>query len=300
MAMNTGNFSELLYPGQAGIWGLSYPGYKDEWKELGFEVKGSKQAYEKTTGMTGFGLAPVKTEGSGVTYDEAYQGYTQTLTHVVRALGYTVTREMYSDDQYDKINKLPAALKWSMMETKEWDMANIFIRAFSSSYTGADGKELCATDHPLVAGGTEQNELSTSADLSMTSLEQAFIDIGDMVNDRGLFANLRAMKLLIPSELEWTVKQILNSEKDPESNYNAINPARGIFPQGYAVNHFFTDADAWFILTSCQSGLVVYDRWPLDFTKDNDWDTDNAKFKSTMRYIMGWDDFRHVFGSPGA
>lgn len=298
--INTGSFSELLYPGLSGWWGLSYVGFKEEWKELGFEVKKSSQAYEKTAGMTGFGLAVTKTQGTGVTYDDAYQGYTQTLTHVVKGLGFIVTREMFSDDQYGKINQLPKALKWAMMETKEWDMANVFNRAFNSSYTGPDSKELCATDHPLIVGGTEQNELSTAADLSMTSLEQALIDIQDMTNDRGLFANVRPQKLIIPPELEWTAKQLLGSEKDPESNYNAINPAKGLFPGGYAVNHFLTDADAWFILTTCQQGLVVYDRWPLDFTKDNDFDTDNAKFKSTMRYIMGWDDWRQVFGSPGA
>jgi len=300
MANYTTNFTELLYPGLMGIWGLSYPGYTGEWKKLGFEVKKSKKKYEKTLGLTGFGLAATKTEGNSVTYDDAYQGYTQTLTNVVKGLGFIVSKEMYTDDQYDKINALPKALKWSMLETQEWDMANVFNRAFNSSYTGADGKELCATDHPLVAGGTEQNELSTSADLSMTSLEQAMIDIADMTNDRGLLAGLKVKKLIVPPELAWTAQQLMGSDKDPESNYNAINPAKSLFPEGFVVNHYLTDPDAWFILTTAQSGLVFYDRWPLEFTKDNEFDSDNAKFKATMRYIMGWDDFRQVFGSPGA
>ena len=299
MAATTGTFSELLYPGLKAIWGTSYKDYPEVYPKCGFRVESSNQAYEKTLSMTGFGLASVKGEGSSVTYDEAYQGYTQTLTHVGYGIGFQVTSEMYDDDQYGKIKALPKALAKSVRDTIEQYAANIYNNAFTSG-TGPDGSYLCVTTHALIGGGTEQNCLSTAADLSMTSLEQAFIDIGDIVNDRALLANIKAQKLVIPPELEWTVRQILESDKDPESNYNAINPAKGIFPGGYVVNPWLTDADAWFIVTDSPYGLVFYWRKRPEFTKDNDFDSDNAKYKTTFRMSVGWDDWRGVYGTPGA
>ncbi len=298
MSLATGNFGELLYPGLKSIYGDAYKDYPEEFSKI-FRMETSKQAYEKTLGMTGFGLASVKTEGSGVAYDDAYQGYTQTLTHVAYGLGFIVTSEMYEDDQYGKIKALPKALKRSVNHTIEQYAANILNNAFSSG-TGPDTSYLCVTTHALVGGGTEQNCLSTSADLSMTSLEQAFIDIGDLVDDRGLLTYIKAKKLIIPPELEWTAKQILQSDKDPESNYNAINPAKGIFPEGFMVSHYMTDSDMWFIETDAPQGLVFYWRKKPEFTKDNDFDTDNAKFKTVYRCIVGWDDWRGIYGSPGA
>lgn len=298
MTMISSNFGELLYPGLKAIWG-DYPAKPEIYTQV-FRVENSTQAYEKTLGMTGFGMAVTKTEGGSISYDDAYQGLTQTLNHVTKGLGFIVTREMAEDDQYRKINRLPENLRFSINQTIEYDAASVLNNAFSSSYKGADGKELCATDHPLLDGTTEQNELSTAADLSMTSLEQAFIDIGDIVNDRSMLINIRGRKLVIPTELEWTVRQLLESDKDPESNYNAINPAKGIFPSGYVVWPYLTDADAWFILTDAPYGLVYYWRRRPDFSRDNDFDTENAKFKSTYRSVYGWDDFRGVFGSPGA
>ena len=298
MATNTTNMSELLYPGMRAIWGLSYKDYTPEWSQI-FPVQQSKKAYEKTMGMTGFGLASTKTQGSSVDYDDPYQGPTHTVTHYVRGLGYIVTKEMYTDDQYNKINALPKALKKSMLQTKEIDHANVLNRAFSSSYTGADGKELCATDHVLYGGGTEQNELSTSADLSLTALEQAYIDIGEMVDDRGLSMSLRPTKIIVALENDWTAKQLLGSQLDPETpSSNAINPAKGILP--YMVNHYLTDPDAWFILIDAENGLVSYSRWPLEFGKDNDFNSDNMLNKATERYSVAWDDFRGIYGSPGA
>jgi hypothetical protein len=298
MATNTTNMSELLYPGLKAVWGLSYPEYTAEWSQI-FKTTSSKQAYEKTLGLTGFGLATIKTQGNGVDYDDPFQGATHTVTHFVRGLGFIVTKEMFTDDQYNKINALPAALKYSMIQTKEIDHANILNRAFSSSYTGADGKELCATDHPLLGGGTEQNEPTTASDLSLTALEQAMIDIGDMTNDRGLRIALKGMKLIVTPSNDWTAKQLLGSSQDPETPAsNAINPAKGLMP--YIVNHYLTDSDAWFILTDCPNGLVAYSRWPLEFGKDNDFNSDNALFKATERYSASWDDFRGIYGSPGA
>lgn len=298
MATTTTNMSELLYPGMRVIWGLSYKDYSPEWSKI-FPVVQSKQAYEKTMGMTGFGLAATKAEGDGITYDNPYQGSTHTVYHYVRGLGYIVTKEMYTDDQYNKINALPKALKKSMLQTKEIDHANVLNRAFSSSYKGADGKELCATDHPLLGGGTEQNELSTSADISLTALEQALIDIADMTDDRGLAMNLKGVLLICAVENEWTVRQLLGSVQDPETPAsNAINPAKGLM--AYTVNHYLTDSDAWFIKTDAENGLVSYSRWPLEFGKDNDFNSDNMLNKATERYSVAWDDFRGIYGSPGA
>ena len=297
MTMISTNFGELLYPGLKAIWG-DYPAKPDIYSQV-YKVENSTQAYEKTLGMTGFGMAVTKTEGGSITYDDAYQGLTQTLTHVTKGLGFIVTREMAEDDQYRRINRLPENLRFSINQTIEYDAASFLIGAFATS-TVADGQYLCSTTHTQLDGvTTAKNKLSTDADLAMTSLEQAFIDISDMTNDRSMIINIRARKLVIPTELEWTVRQLLESDKDPESNYNAINPAKGIFPEGYVVWPYLTDADAWFILTDAPQGLVYYWRRKPDFTKDNDFDTENAKFKSTYRSIYGCDDWRGIFGSSG-
>ena len=292
----TSNFGELLYPGLKAIWG-EYPAKPMVYEQV-FRVENSTQAYEKTLGMTGFGMAVTKTEGGAISYDDAYQGLTQTLTHVTKGLGFQVTREMAEDDQYGKIRRLPEALRWSINQTIEYDAASVLINCTSTSYLGADGKALLATDHTQMDGNSYKNKLSTDADISMTSLEQAYIDIGDITNDRSLLINLRPRKLVISTEQEWTVKQLLKSAQDPESNYNAINPAQGSID--YVVWPFLTDADAWFILTDAPQGLVYYWRRRPDFTKDNDFETENAKFKSTYRSIYGWDDPRGIFGSTGA
>jgi hypothetical protein len=298
MPITTTNMSELLYPGMRTIFGMSYKDYVAEWSQI-FPVKKSTQAYEKTMGMTGFGLAATKDQGDGVTYDNPFQGPTQTVTHYVRGLGYIVTKEMFTDDQYNKINALPKALKRSMLQTKEIDHANVLNRAFNSSYTGADGKELCATDHPLLGGGLEQNKLSTAADLSLTALEQAMIDIGESTDDRGLLNRLMAKKIVVSLENDWTARQLLGSTNDPETPAsNALNPAKGLLP--YIVNHYLTDPDAWFILTDAEDGLVSYSRWPLELGKDNDFNSDNMLNKATERYSIAWDDFRGIYGSPGA
>lgn len=302
MAITKNNFGELLYPGLKAIWGDNYNDYPEEYSKI-FNVQTSKQSYEKTLSMTGFGLASTKAEGEGVTYDVAYQGYTGTITHVTYGLGFIVTSEMYEDDQYRKINALPKALARSVRHTIEQYAANYLNLAFAGDTgygTGPDGSALCSTSHTLVGGGTEQNTLTTDADLSMTSLEQACIDIGDIVDDRGLLSYIKKRKLVIPPELEWTVRQILESDKDPETNYNATNPAKGLFPEGYMVSHYITDADRWFILTDAPQSLVFYWRKRPEFTKDNDFDTDNSKFKTVFRLSCGWDDWRGIYGCAGA
>lgn len=297
MSINSTNFSELLDPGLKKIYGDAYQDYPEQYSAI-FGVENSTKNKEETLSMTGFGLVPTKAQGQGITYDDAFQGYKGTLTHSTYGMGFIVTREMFEDDQYNKINGLPKALARSVRHTIETHAANVLNRAFNSSYTGADAKELCATDHPLIAGGTFKNELTTAADLSMTSFEQALIDIGDLVDDRGLLVAAKGKKLVIPSELTWTAKQLLGSDKDPETANNAINPANGMMD--FSVNNFLTDPDAWFITTDVPNGLVFYWRRRPEFTKDNDFDSENAKWKTTFRCSMGWDDPRGIFGSPGA
>ncbi len=297
MPHTTSGFGELLYPGLYNIWGDTYPQYPEEYTQI-FDIRTSTQAYEKTLGMTGFGLAVHKPEGTGISYGQAFQGYTHTLTHLTNGLGFIVTSEMYEDDQYGKIKALPAALARSIRHTIEIDAANVLNNGFSSSYTGADGHQMLDTDHPLVGGGTYQNEPTTATDLSMTSLEAMLALINDFTDDQGLLMNAKVKKLVIHPDNEWTARQILQSDKDPESNFNAINPAKGLMP--YTTNHFLTDPDAWFLITDIPNGLVFYWRRRPAFTKDNDFETDNAKFKTTYRCIQGWDDPHGIVGSPGA
>ena len=294
----TANWAELLWPGLKTVYGIEYRDYPEQYPQM-FGVQTSDKAYEQTLGMTGFGLAVHKPEGQGIAYDEAFQGFKGTLTHSTMGLGFIVTAEMYEDDQYGKINALPKALARSIRHTIEINAANVFNRAFTSTFTGADGKELCATDHPLRGGGTFSNELSTPADFCMTSLEQMLWLIGDMVDDRGLSIYAQPLKLIAHPYNQWNVQTILNSEKWPEDNSNAINPAKGTFREAPVFNPYLTDPDAWFIKTDVPNGMVFYWRRRPKFTRDNDHDTDNAKQKTTYRCSQGWDDPRCIVGTPG-
>jgi hypothetical protein len=307
MALYNSNLPELLYPGMRGIWGLSYKDYKPEWKAV-FPVLPSKQAYEKTMGMTGFPLATLKPQGKGVDYFDPLQGPTHNLYHYVRGIGFVVTKEMMTDDQYGKIKILPKALRRSMNQTKEWDHWNVLNNAFDyTNYKGADGYSLCYTAHPLYgSGGTIGNQPSTAADLSMTALEQASIDIDSFVDDQGLKIHVKIKKLVVAKSNDWTAYQLTKAENDPETPAsNAPNPVRGtgMFPEGYMVSHYLTSPKAWFILTDQDMSLVSYYHtdWGQepDFTKDNEFSTLNALFKAVDRYVAGWDDWRGIYGSPG-
>jgi phage major head subunit gpT-like protein len=297
--MNTTHFSEALEPGIRKWYGDAYKQYPEEYTQI-FDVMTSTKASEHSHSHTGFGLVPVKAEGGSITYDDTQQLYKQTLTNVAYGLGFIITRELAEDDQYNIIKKKPKSLARSVRHTVETLGANILNNAFDgTNYAdGADGKELCATDHPLGYGGTEQNEPTTAVDLSATALEQAEIDIAALTDDRGLLLAAKGTKLIIPPALKWTAEKLLGSSLDPDSANNAINPANNMMP--YTVNHFLTDSDAWFIKTDVPDSLVWYWRRRPEFTKDNDFDTENAKWKTTFRCIMGWDDWRGIYGSPGA
>ena len=303
--ITTSNFAKDLVPGVKTWFGTKYKEYPIEFLDI-FEKGNSQRAFEEEVGVTGMGLAAVKTEGSGIAYDDTEQGFISRYTHVTYGLGFIITREMYEDGIAVTVALRRAnALAFSIRQTKEIIAANVLNRAFNSSYTmGAqsDGKELCATDHPNKSGGTWRNELSTAADLSEAALEQACIDIADFTTDRGLKIAIMPQKLIIPSELEFDAMRILESIGQSGTANNDLNAlkASNKFPQGIKVNHYLTDANAWFIGTNCPDGMKYMERRADAFGTENDFDTENAKFKATFRCSFGWSDPRGIFGSPGA
>lgn len=301
--ITTSAFAKALRPGLKSIWGEAYNEKGMEWKALFPNVVNSDKNYEEYLGWSGLGLAPVKSEGSPVAYGSMQQGFVARLTNVSYALGFIITKEAREDNQYMQIAQARAkALGFSMRQTKETVGANVFNRAFNSSYTFWDGKELCATDHVTKAGLTFRNELSTAADLSEASIEQGLIDIGNFKDDRGLLVAIKGQKLIVPNALQFEACRILDSEKQNDTANNAINAiaSKGMLPQGYAVNHYLTDEDAWFIITDCPQGMTYQQRQAAEFTDDNDFDTENAKFKAFERYAFSVVDVRGIFGSPGA
>lgn len=295
--ITTGNHPKALWPGMHAFFGASYGEHPEEYREI-FDVEKSSKNYEEDTLVTGFGLAPVKTEGGSVAYDSETQGYTKRYRHTVYGLGYIVTEEELEDNLYETVSrKRIKRLAFSMRQTKEIVSANVLNRAFTASYPGGDGKELLATDHPSL-GGVWQNELSTAADLSEASLEDMVILIGQAKNDRGLNIALRPTKLIIPVNLQFEAKRILKSEQQSGTANNDINALKGMFD--YSVNHYLTDTDAWFLKTNCPNGLTMFDRRALEFKQDSDFDSANAKAKATMRFSVGWTDPRGMYGTPGA
>ncbi len=305
--INTSSFAKALWPGVNTWYGDAYNQYPVEWDKL-FEKHTSRKAFEEDVGTSHFGLAVAKGEGAPVTYDAARQGFTSRYQHVVYALGFIITREAFDDDQYDVVGKLKAqSLAFSMRQTKEIVAANIFNRAFSTSYLGGDGASLIASaggggsaSHPNVAGGTYTNGVAAAVDLSEAALEQACIDIADFKNDRGLKIAVRPRKLVIPKELMFEAHRILKTDGQVYSADNTLNAIKtmGMIPE-VVVNHYLTDTDAWFILTDVKNGLKYFERNGDEFTMDEDWDTENAKYKARARYSFGWTDPRGIYGSPG-
>jgi len=303
--ITTGNFAKDLVPGVRAWFNTKYKEYPIEYLDI-FEKNTSTRAFEEEVGVTGFGLAQIKGETDSISYDDQSQGYVNRYTHVTYGLGFIITREMHEDGISVTVAlRRASALAYSMRQTKEIVCANVLNRAFASAYTmgtNSDGKELCATDHPNKSGGTWRNELSTAADLSEVALEQACIDIAALTTDRGLTIAIRPMKLIIPPALEFEAFRILKSIGRVDTANNDINAIRasGKIPQGIAVNHYLTDSDAWFLKTDCPDGLKYMERRADAFGTENDFDTENAKFKATFRGSVGWSDARGIFGSPGA
>lgn len=299
--ITSSSFAKALWPGVNAWYGKSYKDYPEEWSQL-FEKNTSKKAYEEDVGLSSFGLANQKPEGSSISYDAERQGFTTRYNHVVYALGFIITREIFEDDQYDVVGKRKAnALARSMRQTKEIVASNVFNRAATSGYTGGDGVTLLNASHPTVSGGTFSNMPATASDLSEAALEQANIDIAAFRDDRGLLIAAKPRKLVIAPSNMFEAKRILGSEGRPGTDLNDVNALNtlGIIPN-ITVNHFLTDPDAWFILTDVTDGLKYFERRGDNFEMDNDFDTENAKFKATARYSFGWSDPRSVYGSMGA
>lgn len=304
----TGSFAKALWPGVKAWYGAEYDQYPVEWDKL-FEKNTSRRAFEEIVGGSYFGLASVKQEGAPISYDAARQGFTSRFNHVVYALGFIITREMVEDDLYDVAGKLRAqSLAFSMRQTKEIVGANILNRAFNTSYVGGDSATLVASaggggtsSHPNVSGGTWTNGVATAADLSEAVIEQAVIDIAGFTNDRGLKIAVRPKKLVIPKEQMFEATRILKADGRTGTDLNDPNALKtmGMIPE-MVINHYLTDTDAWFLLTDTKNGLMYFERRGDEFGMDEDFDTENAKYKAAARYSFGWVDPRCIYGSPGA
>jgi phage major head subunit gpT-like protein len=299
--INTGSFSKALWPGVNAWYGKAYDEYPVEWTDL-FNKYTSRKAFEEDVGISSFGLAAVKPEGQGINFDTETQGFITRYTHINYGLGFIVTKEAFEDDQYDVIAERRArGLAYSMRQTKELVAANVYNRAFNTSYTFGDGKAMCVSNHPNVAGGTQSNILTVAANLSEASLEQATIDISRWLNDRGLRIQVMPMSLHIPPELMFEAERILKSQYRVGTANNDISAlvSMGKFPNGIKVNHYFSSTTAWFLRTNAPDGLKYFERRADTFTEDNDFDTENAKFKATSRYSFGVTDYRGIYGTPG-
>jgi len=297
--ITTGSLAKALWPGVNAWYGKAYNDHKEEYPMI-FGTHKSRKAWEEDVLVSSFGLAQIKGEGAGVAYDTMQQGFVTRYTHVEYALGFVITKNMVEDDLYDVVgSKKASALARSMRQTKETIGGNVLNRAFTSTYTGGDGLELCSTAHINVAGGTWQNELTTAADISEASLEQACIDIGKWTGDRGLKNAVRPQKLLVPVDLDFEANKIMKTEYEVGTANNTVNLVRSRFPGGVVVNHYLTDTDAWFLSTNVKNGMKHWERWPDRFEMDNDFDTENAKFKAIGRYSFGWTDPRGIYASAG-
>lgn len=298
--ITTGSFAKLIYPGLNAVWGKKYDEHAKQYVDL-FDVEKSDRNYEEDLGVTGFGLAPVKAENSGISFDTESQTYVSRYTHTTYGLGFIITKEMIEDNLYDQVGmRRTEGLSFSINQTIETVAANVYNRAFNSSYTGGDGTELIATTHSTAAGN-QSNKITAAADLNEASLEDLLIQIMDAENDRGLKVALRPKSLVVPAALSFTAHRILKSTLQNDTANNAINAVRsmGIFSDGVKVNNYLTDTDAWFIRTNAPHGLKFFMRRAPSFETDSDFDTDNAKFKASVRFSCKWSDWRGVFGSPG-
>ena len=290
-----------LEPGLNALFGLEYDRYENQDKEI-FDTESSDRAFEEEVMLGGFANAAVKPEGQGVSYEDAQETYTARYTNETIALAFALTEEAVEDNLYDKLStRYTKALARSMANTKQVKAANVLNRAFNNSYLGGDDKELCATDHPTLSGD-QKNELSTAADLNETSLEQMLIDIADMKDERGMKIALRGMKMIIPVNLQFVAERLMKSAGRVGTADNDINAIKsmGMVPEGYVVNNFLTDTDAFFIKTDAPNGLKHFVRAPIRTAMEGDFDTGNVRYKARERYSFGWSDWRGIFGSPGA
>ena len=302
MAISRAQLLKELLPGLNALFGLEYKKYGEEHKEI-FEQETSERSFEEETKLSGFSAAPVKNEGSAISYDNAQEAWTARYTHETIAMGFSLTEEAMEDNLYDSLStRYTKALARAMAYTKQVKAAAILNNAFTGGPTYGDGVVLCSTAHPLVSGGTNSNTPSTPADLNETSLEAAVIQIAAWTDERGLLIAAKPRKLIIPPALVFVAERLLTTELRVGTNDNDVNAlkAMGSIPEGYAVNHYLTDPNAWFLMTDVPNGLKHFVRTPLQNSMDADFDTGNARYKSRERYSFGVSDPLGIFGSPGA
>jgi len=302
MAISRAQLVKELEPGLNALFGLEYKRYENEASQI-FDNESSDRAFEEEVMLSGFGTADVKPEGSGVQYDDAQETYTARYTHETVALAFALTEEAIEDNLYDRISsRYTKALARSMATSKQVKGANVLINAFAASgYDGGDGESLCGSAHPTL-NGNQSNIPSTAADLSETSLEQALIDIAGFQDERGLKIAAQGMKMIIPKELQFTAERIMKSQGRVGTADNDINAIKnmGMVPQGFTVNHYLTDTDAWFIKTDTPNGMKHFVRAPLKTAMEGDFDTGNVRYKARERYSFGWSDWRGIYGNAGA
>ena len=302
MAISRAQLSKELEPGLNALFGMEYARYENQHSEI-YTTESSDRSFEEEVMLSGFGAAPTKSEGTGVAFDDANEAYTARYNHETIALAFSITEEAVEDNLYDRLSsRYTKALARSMAHTKQVKAAAVLNNAFDSSYTGGDGLELCSTAHVLTTGNTFANEPSTAADLNETSLEDALIKVAGFVDERGLIVALRGQKLIIPRQLQFVAERIMATSLrvgTADNDTNAIK-SMGMLPQGYSVNDFLTDTDAWFVLTDAPRGFLHFDRVSLSTGMEADFDTGNMRYKARERYSFGYSDPRCVFGSPGA
>ena len=302
MAISRAQLLKELLPGLNALFGLEYARYGEEHKEI-FETETSERSFEEETKLSGFSAAPVKNEGSAIAYDNAQEAFTARYNHETIALGFSLTEEAIEDNLYDSLSsRYTKALARAMAYTKQTKAAAILNNGFDTDYPGGDGQPLFSASHPLISGGTNSNIPSTPADLNETSLEAAVIQIAGWTDERGLLIAAKPKKLVIPPSLMFVATRLLETElqtNTADNNINAIK-SNGSIPEGYAVNHFLTDTDAWFLTTDVPNGLKHFVRTPMSTSMDGDFDTGNVRYKARERYSFGWSDPLGMFGSEGA
>ena len=301
MSINRSQLAKELEPGLNALFGLEYATYENQHAEI-FDTENSDRAFEEEVMLSGFGAAAVKPEGTSVNFDNATESFTARYSHETVALAFSITEEAVEDNLYDKIStRYTKALARSMAHTKQVKAANVLNNGFNSSFTGGDGVELFSSAHPTTSGN-QRNELATASDLNETSLEQAMIDIAAFADDRGLKVAAKARKMIIPSALQFTADRLMNSAGRTATSDNDINAIRnmGMIPEGYVVNNYLTDTDAFFIKTDVPNGMKHFQRAPVATSMEGDFETGNVKYKARERYSFGFSDWRGIFGSPGA
>jgi hypothetical protein len=300
MALSRNQLVKELEPGLNAFFGLEYKQYENQSADI-FTTESSDSAFEEEVMLSGFANAPIKAEGTSVSFDNAQETFTARYTHETLALAFAITEEAIEDNLYDRLaSRYTKALARSMANTKQVKAANVLNNAFATA-NGGDGKALCATDHPIAAG-TDRNELSTAADLNETSLEQSLIDIAAMTDERGLKIASQGVKMIVPSALQFTAERLMKSSGRTGTADNDINAvvSKGMVPQGYVINHYLTDTDAFFIKTDVPNGLKHFVRSPMKTAMEGDFTTGNVRYKARERYSFGFSDWRGIFGSPGA